>query len=309
MTNLTLIPYFDLQLFAEGGGTGAGGTAAAAPTGQSDAAVAQPQQGVKDRNPLATMQYGKPDGAPAAVGQVATDERTARFEELIKGEYKDLYDARIKDTVSKRLKGNEATVNKFNQLSPVLDLLAGKYGVKVDDIEGLRKAIEDDETYYEDEALEKGLTVEQVKKIRQMERENSQLKADMERAKTEEQAKQQYAALMQQAEAVKAMYPNFDLQAELGNEDMRRLITSGVPLQTAFEVVHKDEIIPAALRFTAQKSAEKVANSVRSGMTRPREAAMANTGAVQRKSDVSQLTRADREEIARRVARGEKIKF
>jgi hypothetical protein len=36
---------------------------------------------------------------------------------------------------------------------------------------------------------------------------------------------------------------------------------------------------------------------------------MQGGGAVQRKSDVSQLTKADRAEIARRVARGERIVF
>ena len=315
MEKLTLSPLFDIQLFGEGaggagGGTGGGDAGGAPAAGQSAAAPAQPQtQGVKG-NPLANVQYGKQESAPDAGGQqINTDERTARFEELIKGEFKDLYDARVQDTIRQRLKGNEATVQKYNALSPVLDLLAGKYGVKADDIEALSKAIEDDETFYEDEALEKGLTVEQVKSIRKMERENAQLKAQMAQQRNQQQADALYAAWMQQAEQVKGIYPSFDLAAELQNEQFRNLLRSNVPVQTAYEVIHKDEIIPAAMQFTAQKVTEKVANAVRAGQRRPAEGAMASTAAVSVKSDVSQLTRADREEIARRVARGEKIRF
>lgn len=313
MEVITILPFFDIQLFGEGaggagGGTGGGDAGGAPAAGQNSAAAAQPQQGVKG-NPLANVQYGKQEAAPAAAEQINTDDRTARFEELIKGEFKDLYDQRVQDTIRRRLQGNEATVQKFNALAPVLDLLADKYGVDTDDVEALSKAIEDDETFYEDEALEKGLTVEQVKAIRKMERENEQLRAEMNAQRNRQQANAQYAAWMQEAEQVKTIYPSFDLAAEIQNEQFRNLLTSHVPVQTAYEVIHKDEIIPAAMQFTAQKVTEKVANAVRSGQRRPTEGAMASTSAVQTKSDVSQLTRADREEIARRVARGEKIRF
>lgn len=317
MHKLSLLPFFYIQIFGEGaggagGGTGAGGDAGGAPAaGQNNAAPAQPQKGVKG-NPLAGVQYGKAESAPAAgvqPTQINTDERTARFEELIKGEFKDLYDARVQDTIQKRLKGNEAMVQKYQAISPVLDLLAGKYGVDANDAEALSKAIEDDESFYEDEALEKGISVEEVKRIRKIERENKALKDQMERSKTEEQAKASYAAMMQEAEKVKAVYNDFDLETELQNKAFRDLYFANIPLQTAYEVIHKDELIPAALRFTAQQASEKVANSIRAGQRRPQESAMQGGGPVQRKSDVSQLTKADRAEIARRVARGERIVF
>lgn len=314
MRKLTLAPYFDIQLFGEGaeggdGGTGAG-TAGAEPAGQTEAALAQPRKGVKD-NPLANVKYGLQDEAPAA-GEpepVAETDRNAAFEALIKGEYKDLYDARVRETIRSRLKGNEETVNKYNQLAPVLDLLAGKYGVDASDISALSKAIEDDESFYEEEAMTHGMTVQQVKEMRKMQRENKELKAQMEQAQARQQADALYAGWMQQAEGVKQVYPSFDLAAELQNEQFRALLRSNVPVQTAFEVVHKDEILPAAMQFTAQQVTRKVANSVRAGQKRPAEGAMKGQSTSITKSDVSQLTKADREEIARRVARGEKIRF
>ncbi|MBR2702967.1 MAG: hypothetical protein IKE47_02230 [Oscillospiraceae bacterium] len=302
MRKLTLAPFFNIQLFAEGGGAAAGGEGAAAA-----APVAAPQQpGVKS-NPLADVQYGKQESAPAAGEKGSAEERNSRFEELIKGEFKDLYDARVQNTIRERLKGNEATVQKYNALAPVLDLLAGKYGVEADNIEALSKAIEEDETFYEDEALEKGLTVQQVKEIRKMQRENAALKAQVEERSRKENADATYAAWMQQAEALKQVYPSFDFATEAQNEQFRRLLQSGIPLQTAFEVIHKDEIIPAAMQYTAKQVEAKVANNVRAGQKRPAEGAAGGRSAVQVKSDPSKFTKADMDEIARRVARGERI--
>ena len=302
MRKLTLAPFFNIQLFAEGGGAAAGGEGAAAA-----APVAAPQQpGVKS-NPLADVQYGKQESAPAAGEKGSAEERNSRFEELIKGEFKDLYDARVQNIIRERLKGNEATVQKYNALAPVLDLLAGKYGVEADNIEALSKAIEEDETFYEDEALEKGLTVQQVKEIRKMQRENAALKAQVEERSRKENADATYAAWMQQAEALKQVYPSFDFATEAQNEQFRRLLQSGIPLQTAFEVIHKDEIIPAAMQYTAKQVEAKVANNVRAGQKRPAEGAAGGRSAVQVKSDPSKFTKADMDEIARRVARGERI--
>lgn len=302
MRKLTLAPFFNIQLFAEGGGAAAGGEGAAAA-----APVAAPQQpGVKS-NPLADVQYGKQESAPAAGEKGSAEERNSRFEELIKGEFKDLYDARVQNTIRERLKGNEATVQKYNALAPVLDLLAGKYGVEADNIEALSKAIEEDETFYEDEALEKGLTVQQVKEIRKMQRENAALRAQVEERERKENADATYAAWMQQAEALKQVYPSFDFATEAQNEQFRRLLQSGIPLQTAFEVIHKDEIIPAAMQYTAKQVEAKVANNVRAGQKRPAEGAAGGRSAVQVKSDPSKFTKADMDEIARRVARGERI--
>ena len=293
-----------LQLFAGGeGGTGAG------TPGQTAAAPVQPQS-TGAKNPLANVQYGTSEES-AAAGQdnITADDREAHFESLIKGEYKDLYESRLKDTISRRLKGTEETVRRYDALSPVLGLLAQKYGVDANDAEALSKAIEDDETFYEDEALEKGMTVQQVKDLRKMQRENAELKRQMEERQSRERAEQDFAAWMQESELVKQIYPSFELDQELKNPTFRRQIMSGIPLQTAFEAAHMKEILGGVMQFTAQKVTGKVANHVASGMKRPAEGAMGNQVAVVSKRDVSQLNKADREEILRRAARGEKIGF
>ena len=303
----TFIPMLSLQVFAEGAGAGDGGTA----QGQGAMAGAASQQ--KAVNPLADVKYGiQEDAAPIAEVQTETTaviDRNAEFEKLIKGEYKDLYDARMQDTIQKRLKGSKETVDKYNALTPTLELLAKKYGVDIGDIESLNKAIQEDDSYYEEEALEKGITVQQLKEIRKMERENAALKAQMEEAQRQENGKKLYAAWMQQAEEAKKVYPSFDIQTEMNNPKFVDLLRSNIDVRTAYEVLHKDDIIRGAMQFTAQTVESKIAKKVASNGVRPAENGMSSQSAAVVKSDVSQLSKADRAEIIRRVQRGEKIRF
>ena len=302
----------NLQLFAEGAGGGDGGTGAEGATGATATAAVSQTKGVKS-NPLADVKYGiqTTEGkAPAAeVVENPTEDRNAKFEALIKGEYKDLYDQRMQDTVQKRLKSSKETVDKYNALTPTLEILAKKYGVDATNIEALNKAIEEDDSYFEEEALEKGITVEQLKEIRKMERENAELKRQMEEQNRKENANKVYSQWMNQAEQTKAVYPSFDLRAEMQNPKFVDLLKSNIDVRTAYEVIHKDDIIPAAMHFTAKTVEQKLTNKIIANGARPSENGNSSQSASVTKSDVSALTKADRAEIARRVARGEKISF
>ena len=296
-----------LQLFAEGGdgGTGAEGTTGVTET----AAVSQTR---KATNPLANVKYGKQEEAappPEEPKQTATPDRNAEFEKLIKGEYKDLYDARMQNAIRGRLKATEDTVNRFNALTPTLELLAEKYGVDANDVEALNKAIEEDESFFQDEALEKGMTVQQLKEFRKMQRENADLKRQMSDQQTKERADMLYASWVDQGEKTKTVYPSFDLKAEMQNPRFVDLLRNNIDVRTAYEVLHKDEIIPAAMQFTAKTVEQKLTNKIIAGGQRPTENGMNSQGAAVVKSDVSQLSKADRQEIIRRVQRGERIRF
>lgn len=301
----------NLQLFAEGAGGGDGGTGAEGATGANATAAVSQTKGVKS-NPLADVQYGIQQtevASPSAeVVENPTEDRNAKYEAFIK-EHKDLDDARIQNIVQKRLKNSKETVEKYEALAPTLEALAKKYGVDPSDIKALNKAIEEDDSYYEEEALEKGITVEQLKEIRKMEKENAELKRQMEEQNRKENANKLYAQWMEQAEKAKSVYPSFDLRAEMQNPQFVNLLRSNVDVRTAYEVIHKDDIIPAAMQFTAKAVEQKITNKIIANGARPAENGNSSQGASVTKSDVSQLTKADRAEIARRVARGEKISF
>ena len=312
MKNYHLIPMLNLQLFAEGaGGTGAGAGEGGTAEGQGvTGADAMPQTKGEKKNPLANVKYGIQEEAPVAgVQKTATPDRNAEFEALIKGQYKDLYDARMQDTIQKRLKGQKDIVDKFNALNPTLELLGKKYGVDATDIEALNKAIEEDDSYFEEEALEKGLSVEQLKEQKKMMRENAELKKQLEEQNRRDNANKVYAQWMEQAEKAKAVYPSFDFKTEMQNPQFVNLLRSNIDVRTAYEVIHKDDIIHGAMQFTAQKTAQKLADKIIANGARPAENGNSSQGATVVKSDVSQLSKADRAEIIRRVQRGEKIRF
>lgn len=309
-----LFPPLELQLFADA----AGDTGVAGATGET-AAAAVPQN-TQAETPLSEVKYGiqtEETQAPtesAAQPQETPPDRNAAFEKLIKGEYKDLYDAKVQDTLKRRLKGTQETAERYRQLAPTLEMLGKKYGIRPDqngayDIAALNKAIEDDDSYYEKEAMEQGLSVEQFKQMRKMERENADLRRRMQEQQTRENASRLYAQWMEQAGQVKTVYPSFQLEAELKNGKFVDLLKAGIDVRSAYEVLHKDEIIPAAMQFTAKTVEQKLANKIAAAGQRPVENGNSGQSAAIVKSDVSQLTKADRREIIRRVQRGETIRF
>ena len=278
----------ELQLFAEGGAAdGAGVTGA----------DAGPQTGVT----------GPDAGAGAETSEQQPISREAAFEQMIRGEYKDLYSRRVQDTVRSRLKATEKTVAAYQALTPTLELLAKRYGVDAGDAKALSRAIEDDDSLYESEASERGLTVEQLKDIRKLERDNESLRAQIEQRNAQAQADQIYNGWLQQADEVKGIYPAFDLRSELQNEQFTSLLRSGIDVRTAYEVMHRDEIIPAVMQITARQAEAKVAQSVASNASRPREAGLSGSSTPSVKVDVAHMTKEQRHDLIRRAQLGERI--
>ena len=93
------------------------------------------------------------------------------------------------------------------------------------------------------------------------------------------------------------------------NPKFLELLKNNIDVRTAYEVLHKDEIIPAAMQFTARTVEQKITNKIIANGARPPENGMNSRSASLVKSDVSQLSKEDRAEIIRRVQRGEKIRF
>lgn len=302
----------NLQLFAEGGdgGTGAEGSMAV------NGGFANSDKGVKN-NSLEHVKYGiqEEDSVQTTDAQTSTTDttdtvdRAAEFKKLIKGEYKDLYDASVQDTVQKRLKGTKEQVARLETLTPLLELLGNKYGVDFNDADALLKAAEEDNSYFEDEALERGITVEELKRVRKMERENADLKRWREEQENREKGAKLYQKWLEQAEDTKKFYPDFDLETEMQNEDFRRLLQSNIGVKEAFQVLHMDEIIPQAMQIAAKTVEKKVTDKIRANGARPTENGISSQSASVVKTDVSQFTDADMDEIIRRVRNGEKIRL
>lgn len=246
---------------------------------------------------------------PTTAAACDLDTKKAEFEKLINSDYKDLFTERVQGIIDKRFKETKNLETRLERLSPIIEIVSSKYGVSADDIDKLSKAIQDDDSYYEDEAAQKGLTVEQLKGYKKMERENAELKQAHEEFQRRQNADMIYSDWLRQSEQVKQIYPAFDLNNEIQNPSFLKLLKSGVDVKAAYQAVHMDDILGGAMQYTAQKIQQQTVNNIKARANRPTENGLSSQTGVVVKNDVSKLTAADRREIARRVQHGEHINF
>lgn len=285
------------------GGGGAPGTAASAPTAAQTAA-GEPTQGSVEVS------------APATAQEVEA-QRRSDFDKYIR-EHKDLYQERVERAVKDRFKGQRALEDKASRadaLQPVLDLLASKYGVDASDAQALSRAIEEDDSFYEQAAMERGLSVAQFKQVSKLERENAEFKRAAQERERRQQAQTIYQQWIDQGEDTKRFYPDFDLRAECDNAEsgsrFLKLLRSGVDVRTAYEVVHRDEIMGNFGARVAAQTQKRTVDEIRARGMRPVENGVDNGGipAQVTKRNPADMTRQEREELHRRAMRGERVTF
>ena len=106
--------------------------------------------------------------------------------------------------------------------------------------------------------------------------ERDQLRQQREEARNLEQQKihNHFVRMEQQGEALKKVFPNFDLRTELRNPAFARMTSPnvGISVEDAYYAIHRNEIQTAAMQVTAQKTAQKISNSIQAGSRRPTEA-------------------------------------
>lgn len=314
----------NLQLFAEGGGSADGGAGAGASgsAGVTAAAAGQQESGVntaaagQEHSGVQTAAADAGAAAAAAGQQQQNTDPEAAFDALIKGEYKEQYNARVQEIVRNRTKSANDQLQKFESAMPIFDILAQRYGIDPTDYAALAEAAKADTSFFEKEAMERGVDVQELMRIRNVELDNASLRRQVEtqRQQKEEQLLQQQvneqvAKWNQQAQQAAQVYPGLKLEAEMKNPDFSRLLRSGVDVKTAYEVIHKDEVIQGAMHYAAQRAAKNVTDNVIAGAARPAENGTAAQGAVSAKVDPSKFTEAQMRDYRRRVANGERITF
>ena len=190
------------------------------------------------------------------------------------------YNKQMQAVVQSRLRTAKGAEDTLTKLTPALELLARKHNLDPAnmDYDALAKAINDDSDYYEDKALEMGVPVETAKKIDQEEREKARNKAQAERTLQEQKFQEHIQKLEQQGEALKKVFPSFDLRTELKNPAFARMTAPGVGLsvEDAYYAVHRNEIQMAAMQATQRQTAQKISNAIQSGSRRPDEAGISS---------------------------------
>ena len=315
----------DLQLFNDGGATGAEGSTSAenapkaenVPSGSSRRSKSGEFKNVvfgkQESTPSNETTSLDAEGTPAGAGKTdvtttsnTLEERRKAYNDFI-NEYKDVDQERFQGVFDRRfkeVKGMEAELAELRELS---DMLKGKYNT--DDVKQLKTALREDTEYWEKVAEERGMSVEQYHSMQKLERENAELRKMRQMQIGQEQANRQIDAWYQQAEKVKELYPSFDFRTEAQNPEFLSLLKSGNTVEHAYKVLHFDELTQNAARVAAQTADLQAQERIKQKASRPSENGMSSKSAVIVKNDVSSLTRKERAEIARRVARGEKISF
>ena len=310
----------DLQLFAEGAAPGgaaqgaAGGAQAAAPmaTGQETQAEdnlphLQPRR--RKENPLEHMQFGVQPEQQQAAKEQAPEKQS--FRDLIKGEYAKDAQAWLNETMADRFKAQGEMKRQLQQQQGLMDKMARKYGLKAGDMAGLSKALEEDDSVYAQGAAEAGMPVNAFKELEQAKEERDRLRQEKAEAERETQFRAHFEDLRTQAAELQKQFPQFDLAQELQNPKFLQMTSPemGISVQDAYFALHAQELQRQGMAYAGQEAARALASSVRAGALRPLENGIQGGGAVQAVTDVTKLTRAQRDEINRRARAGMRIQF
>ncbi len=314
---------FNLQLFAEGaaagnagtpaastgsnppgndnsGGNGAGGNTSDNPSGSSTHLPLH-KGGFETGESMGNVSSASKNSSDA--GNKHTDEQRQAAYDAFVAENKDLHQAHIQNIFNKRFKEDKQKDETIASQNEILGIIGQKYGIKDGDIEALRKAVEQDNSYLEEAAEREGLTVEQYREV-------SRLRAQAERSRKAEEERQAQTEMQRQmddwfkqAVTLKESYPDFDFRSEIQNPSFRRLLQAGIPVKLAYETVHMNDIVNAA-RVDGEKAA---VNNIRERNSRPSENGLKGSGGFVLGKDVSNLTKKERAELRERARRGEKI--
>lgn len=293
--NKTLSKFRKLQLFADGGE----GASTGAETGATEVAAA-PQTGEK-KLPITYLDDTDNDVPAAEEQQTANEEPDldAEFDSLIKkgGKYAEVYEKKFRNALNGRMKENKAQAETLEKSQKVLEKLAQVYGVDASDYEGIEKAIDADDNFYSQAALEAGMSVEAYKELVQARAENAVYKKAREEQVQRERADETYRQWIADSEKVKEIYPGFDLEQEIKNPVFAGLLRNGFPLQNAYEAAHVQELIPQAMHAAVKTASRKIANNVAANRARPTENAGSSNSTATVKRDVDSLTYEEMDEI------------
>ena len=221
------------------------------------------------------------------------------------------YNKQMQATVQSRLRSAKGAEDALGKLTPALELLARKHGLDpaAMDYDALAKAISDDESYYEDKALEMGVSVETAKQIDQQERANARAQRQEQQNLEQQKIQQHFQKLQQQGEEMKKVFPDFDLRKELQNPAFVRMTSPnvGISVEDAYYAVHRKELQTAAMQVTAQMTAKKVSNAIQAGTRRPAENGITGQSPSVTTFDYRSMSPEQRNALKARIRSGEKI--
>lgn len=259
---------------------------AAVPAGGSEESAPQTPSGESPARSGGTSaaQPSAPKDHPAGTA------RREAFETLIQGKYREAFSERVQSIIDRRFKDLKTLRARAEKLEPLLEQLRGQYGAEDDD--ALLRAVRDSNPTLSPEASGKNAAPK-----------------DGRPGGNRPEYEGGFPKWKRDIAAAEKRYPSFRIAQECRNPVFVRLMRSGIDVATAYEFVHRGELLGRTVQETARLVRQSVGNEIRTRAQRPEENGMGARSAAVGRPDARRMTRQEREAISRRVLKGEKITF
>lgn len=224
------------------------------------------------------------------------------------------YNKAMQNTMQQRLRSVKGQEEAMQKLTPALEMLMKKHGMDPakPDYEALAAKIMDDDSLYEDKAMELDVDTSIAKKLTQQDMELNRYRRQETVNLEQQKVQQHFQGLEQQAEALRKQFPGFDLRKELQNPAFARMCSpnSGISVEDAYYAVHRKDIQNAQAQVIASGVASQMSNAIKANSMRPNESGAGKAPSVTH-FDYRKASKAERNDLKKRIrsaaARGEKI--
>ena len=278
---------FVITAFDGEGGNAATGAPAAGSSGESTQAAA----GTEAQGTSPTMT----DAASVA---------DTSFEEYVK-QHKDEASKWFQKQFNARHRDYNQLKEKAAATDSVMDMLATKFGIEDrSDVASITKALEADDFLYAERAEANNRTIEEQRNWDAIERENRQFREAQRRQQAQQNMQRQLEEWDRQSNNLRQVFPNFDLDTELQNEEFVNMLQSGISMDRAFYAIHGEEITTGAMQYTAQAVRQATAEDLATRKNRPRENGLSSQAAAKVSRDVHKLTKKERAAMAAQSLKG-----
>lgn len=219
------------------------------------------------------------------------------------------YNGEMQKVVKAAKEKLKTSAEGLEKLAPAIQLIAKKYGVDAGDYEAISKAVVDDDAYYEERAMELGVTTDVAKQLDKSEKMMRAAEEQQQKFINEQKLMEHIGKLNRQAIELQQKYPDFNLSKELNNPTFARLTAPdlNLPLEDAYELVHREEIKENIRQAALKASIQQVSNAVQSNKNRPNDGVSKSSNASVQTFNYQNATKAQREALKARIRSGEKI--
>lgn len=248
------------------------------------------------------------------------------FEKLIKGKYKNVYQNRVQSLVKDRLSTKDKQISDMQKKestgNQIFALIANKYNVQPDDLDGLLKAVSEDKDLFAEKALAAGVTTEEARNNFFTQQKTNAQEEELETLRREKAARELDTHLRSIAAETMKEFPNFNLEEEFQNPAFRTALDFVAQqrneqnektgrndeiydLTTAYKMAHFDELQKDLVKRSSSAAISAAAQSIQSGARRPTENAVKKSGTTTQRKSVEDMSDAEFDAFYEKVRRGE----